>query len=208
MIASQIPARLDAEALIRVLIADDSDAYRSALGEVVAATPGFTVVAEVESGERAVKLAAALDPDLALIDLRMPGLDGVAAAEQIVARRAETTVLLMTADNTAGAEVAGFQVHDKGTLTTHRLEELWSRRDEAPRRRFQPASWGIWRRRPRLVWLGTALLVPLSLTVTCLGLCMMNVEPVQGWMVRHHCPFANWGMAQTSQPAGVALRRR
>jgi CheY-like chemotaxis protein len=201
--------------MIRVLIADDSDAYRSAIGEVVAATPGFTVVAEVASGERAVQLAAALDPDLALIDLRMPGVDGAAAAEQIVAHRAETTVLLMTARGRAAAEIAGFQVHDKGTLTTRGLQEIWSRRHEAPPRRFQPASdrplasvREIWERRRRLVWLGTALLAPLSLTVTCLGLCMSNVEPVHGWMVRHDCPFADWGMDQPSHPIGVALRRR
>jgi CheY-like chemotaxis protein len=187
--------------MIRVLIADDSDAYRSAIGEVVAATPGFTVVAEVDSGERAVKLAAALKPDLALIDLRMPGLDGAAAAEQIAAHRAETTVVLMTADSGVDAEIAGFQVHDKGTLTMRRLKEIASRRDEAPSRRFRRAS-DRSTRRPQLVWLRAALLAPLGLTVTCLGLCMLQVEPVHGWMVHVDCPFATWGMDPPSDSTG------
>ena len=193
--------------MIRVLIADDSDAYRSAIGEVVAATPGFTVVAEVASGERAVQLAAALDPDLALIDLRMPGLDGVAAAEQIVAHRAETTVLLMTADGSAGAEIAGFQVHEKGTLTTSRLQEIWSRRNEAPSSQragdsSRTSFWGSWTRRPRLVVaLGMALLAPLGLAVTCLTLCRLQVEPVHGWMMRHDCPLADRGSGTKKAPA-------
>jgi len=201
--------------MIRVLIADDSDAYRSALGELVAATRGFTVVAEVDSGERAVRHAAVLDPDLALIDLRMPGLGGLAAAEQIVARQPETTVLLMSLDSSARAEIGGFQVHDKARLTTRRLQEIWSRRAEVASRQFQPArdrpsAFGraIWARRPRLVWVVTAALAPLGLAVTCLGLCMLKVEPVHAWMVRVDCPFANWGMDPPSHPIGAARTRR
>jgi len=112
--------------IVRVLIADDSEAFRGALHELVEATPGFILVGEADSGEAAVSAAATAHPDLVLIDIRMPGIGGIGAAEQIVAASPETTVVMITADS-GGARVdqERFAVADKRSLAPMRLIELW-----------------------------------------------------------------------------------
>jgi DNA-binding NarL/FixJ family response regulator len=76
---------MEPEPQVRVLVADDQEPFRRAARAVVAAAPGFTLVGEASSGEEAVELAAALLPDLVLLDVRMPGIGGAEAARQIVA---------------------------------------------------------------------------------------------------------------------------
>jgi DNA-binding NarL/FixJ family response regulator len=83
--------------VIRTLIADDSAPFLAVAAEVVAATEGFELDALAQSGEEAVELAAARRPDLALIDVHMPGIGGREAAGQIAVASPETTVVLMTA---------------------------------------------------------------------------------------------------------------
>lgn len=79
----------------RVLIADDEAIIRLDLKEILEEA-GFEVVAETGRGDEAVVLAADLRPDLAILDVKMPGLDGVAAAQKIVAEH-DVAVLLLTA---------------------------------------------------------------------------------------------------------------
>jgi DNA-binding NarL/FixJ family response regulator len=68
---------------VRVLIVDDQKPFRSAAKTVVLLTPGFEVVGEAESGEDGVALAASLQPDLVLMDINLPGINGVEAVRQI-----------------------------------------------------------------------------------------------------------------------------
>lgn len=105
--------------VVRVLIADNSDVFRGALHDLVEATPGFVLVAEVDSGEAAVAAAATVHPDLVLLDLRMPGIGGAHAAEQILAAAPETAVVMITADSDRLA------VADKRSLNPRSLAELW-----------------------------------------------------------------------------------
>jgi pilus assembly protein CpaE len=114
--------------VVRVLIADDSDAFRGALHEVVDATPGFVLVGEVDSGEAAVAAAARTHPDLVLIDIRMPGMGGAAAGEQIAAASPDAAVVMITADSGSSDR---FPVADKRSLAPAALIELW----QASRRR-------------------------------------------------------------------------
>jgi pilus assembly protein CpaE len=114
--------------VVRVLIADDSDAFRGALHDVVEATPGFMLVGEVDSGEAAVAAAATAHPDLVLIDIRMPGMGGAAAGERIAAASPETIVVMITADSGTDER---FPVADKRSLAPAVLIELW----QASRRR-------------------------------------------------------------------------
>ena len=65
---------------VRLLVADDSSAFLDATIDVIEATDGFELVGTATSGEAAVALAASTLPDIVLIDVRMPGLGGIAAA--------------------------------------------------------------------------------------------------------------------------------
>jgi len=71
--------------VIRLLIADDHPVVRAGLAGLLSDEPGFEVVAEASDGDEAVRLAAATHPDVVLMDLRMPRVDGVAATARIVA---------------------------------------------------------------------------------------------------------------------------
>ncbi|MBE2315685.1 response regulator transcription factor [Solirubrobacter sp. CPCC 204708] len=80
--------------MIRLLLADDEDLLREALATLLELEPDFTVVAQAGNGRAAVELAAQHEPDLVVLDLEMPELDGVSATEAILARRAVPVVLL------------------------------------------------------------------------------------------------------------------
>ncbi|MFE9575581.1 response regulator [Nocardia sp. NPDC006044] len=82
--------------MITVLLVDDQRLVRAGLRMLIESTPGFAVVGEAANGIEAIRLNAELTPDLILMDLRMPGLDGVAATEQIVAARPSAKVLVLT----------------------------------------------------------------------------------------------------------------
>lgn len=71
----------------RVLIADDQPLMRAALRDCLAGAPGLDVVGEASNGHQAVELARRLRPDVVLMDVRMPGLDGVAATRLLTADR-------------------------------------------------------------------------------------------------------------------------
>lgn len=71
--------------MIRLLVADDHPVVRAGLAGLLSDEPGFEVVAEAADGEEAVRLAAATRPDVVLMDLRMPRVDGVAATARILA---------------------------------------------------------------------------------------------------------------------------
>ena len=70
---------------VRVLIVDDQAAFRRALRNVVDLTPGFVVVGEADTGEAAVDAARAHRPDLVLMDVHLPGIDGLEASRRILA---------------------------------------------------------------------------------------------------------------------------
>ncbi|APA98801.1 response regulator [Nocardia seriolae] len=82
--------------MIGVLLVDDQRLVRAGLAMLVEATPGLRVVGEAADGVTAVRAAAQLSPDLVLMDLRMPGMDGVAATRAIVAGPSAPKVLVLT----------------------------------------------------------------------------------------------------------------
>ncbi|MBF6130377.1 response regulator [Nocardia brasiliensis] len=82
--------------MITVLLVDDQRLVRAGLRMLIDATPDLEVIGEAADGVAAIRSAAELSPDLILMDLRMPGLDGVAATEQIVGARPSAKVLVLT----------------------------------------------------------------------------------------------------------------
>jgi DNA-binding NarL/FixJ family response regulator len=82
--------------VIRVLVVDDQPLFREGILMLLAADPALEVVGEAGDGERAVALAHELEPDVILMDLRMPGTDGVAATARITAELPHIHVLVLT----------------------------------------------------------------------------------------------------------------
>jgi DNA-binding NarL/FixJ family response regulator len=86
--------------VVRVLIADDHPVVRSGIRGMLASDPAFEVVAEAADGTEAVALALRERPDVVLMDLRMPELDGASATAEIRARCPETQIIVLTTYDT------------------------------------------------------------------------------------------------------------
>ncbi len=81
---------------ITVLLVDDQPQFRRAAALLIRTTEGLVLVGEAESGEDAVVQAHALRPDLVLMDVRLPGLNGPEATRRILAERPSTRVILLS----------------------------------------------------------------------------------------------------------------
>lgn len=84
------------ESAVRILIVDDQALFREALAALLEVQPEIEVVGEAGNGEQAVRLAAELRPDVVLMDLRMPVLDGIAATNRLRVEQPEVRVLALT----------------------------------------------------------------------------------------------------------------
>ncbi|MEU8261923.1 response regulator transcription factor [Micromonospora sp. NPDC048999] len=82
--------------MIRVLLVDDQHLIRAGLRMLCDAQPDIEVVGEADNGRDAISLAARLVPDVVVMDLRMPGVDGITATSRILAERPATRVLVLT----------------------------------------------------------------------------------------------------------------
>jgi two-component system, NarL family, invasion response regulator UvrY len=115
---------------VSVLIVDDQAFFRSAARAVLAVTPGFTAVGDVDSGEAAVTRVAELHPGLVLMDIHLPGISGIEATRRIVAAHPGTAVLLLS---TYRAEDLPADARDCGAIAyLHKedfepevLERIW-----------------------------------------------------------------------------------
>jgi two-component system, NarL family, response regulator DesR len=115
--------------VIRVLIVDDQECFRRAAQAIVSATDGFEAVAESASAEEALEAAVQLRPELALVDVRMPGLDGFETSRRIRAVLPETVVVLVSADpepEPDQVEASGAAAFiPKEALNRSMLQDLW-----------------------------------------------------------------------------------
>lgn len=80
----------------RILIADDHQLFRDGLKGLLQATPEFEVVAEAADGQQALRLAAEHQPDVILMDVQMPELNGIEATRRIIAQQPEVKILILT----------------------------------------------------------------------------------------------------------------
>jgi len=81
---------------IRVLIVDDQSLIRVGIQALLSRKPDIEVVGQAGDGEEALRQVAALDPDVVLMDIRMPGMDGVEATRRLVARKARAGIIILT----------------------------------------------------------------------------------------------------------------
>jgi DNA-binding NarL/FixJ family response regulator len=120
-----------AQMAVRVLIVDDQEPFRMAARLVVESTDGFEVVGEAESGEASVELASELKPDLVLMDVNLPGINGLDATRQILdGGDGVPVVLLLSTYEEAeyaprAAECGAAAYIPKAVFGPDRLESAW-----------------------------------------------------------------------------------
>jgi DNA-binding NarL/FixJ family response regulator len=110
---------------IRVVLADDQDLLRHGFKMIIDAQPDMEAVGEAANGARAIEQAAALRPDVVLMDVRMPGTNGIEATRHIAAHLPEVKVLILTTFDVDEYAFAGLHAGASGFLLKNaRTEEL------------------------------------------------------------------------------------
>jgi DNA-binding NarL/FixJ family response regulator len=116
---------------VTVLAVDDQPIFRRVARSLISATPGFEQVGEAASGLEALELAADLQPDLVLVDVRMRGMDGIETARRLGEVDPHAVVVLISMDElpnlpAAAAAVGAAAYIRKQDLSSRTLRALWS----------------------------------------------------------------------------------
>jgi DNA-binding NarL/FixJ family response regulator len=115
---------------VRVLIVDDQEPFRVAAQMVVEATDGFEVVGVAESGESSIEMARELLPDLVLMDVNLPGINGLDATQQILGAVDHVVVFVLSTYSEEeygprATESGAAEYIPKSTLSPDRLTQAW-----------------------------------------------------------------------------------
>ena len=118
--------------LVQVLTVDDQAVFREAARALVESTPGFALAGEATSGLEAISAVESLDPDLVLVDVRMPGIDGIETANRIAAAGSHALVILVTAYDPEdvrplAAQSGAVALVRKERLRPRVLRQIWAR---------------------------------------------------------------------------------
>ena len=116
---------------VGVVAVDDQPVFRQVAREVIEATPGFKALGEACSGEEALRLAEKVEPDLVLVDLRMPGTDGCETARRLTAAHPESVVVLVSTEDAAdvssqAGSCGAVAFISKADFCPATLRSLWS----------------------------------------------------------------------------------
>ena len=113
---------------LRVLVVDDQEPFRRAMSAVVEETDGFVVVGSARSGEESLAMTTALRPDLVLMDVNLPGMDGIEATRRLRAATRPPVVLLLSTYDEEDFDLAGCGAASyiaKAAFGPDRLSEAW-----------------------------------------------------------------------------------
>jgi DNA-binding NarL/FixJ family response regulator len=119
--------------LITVLVVDDQPYFRGVLRKLISASPGFLTIGEATSGEEAITAVATMPPDLVLMDVRLPGIDGFQAAVTLLERDSPPFIVL----------ISGSRIELPPALATRREAVVFTPKDELSPRRLLD----LWRER-------------------------------------------------------------
>jgi CheY-like chemotaxis protein len=124
------------ERSVGVLVVDDNPGLRGVLRDVIASLDGFAHVGEAVTGEAALELAAGLQPDLALVDIQLPGISGTEVARSLATVSPDCVVILMSADEAllrtdAAMSSGAADLLRKRDISPRTLRALWIRHGQS-----------------------------------------------------------------------------
>ena len=99
---------------IRIIIIDDHPLFRAGVAHSLGVEPDFTVIGQAENGEDGIDLAKSLRPDVVMLDVSMPGIDGIATAARIAAALPETRILMLTVSENEDSLMAALKAGAHG----------------------------------------------------------------------------------------------
>jgi DNA-binding NarL/FixJ family response regulator len=113
---------------VRVLVVDDQELFRQAIAEVVSETDGFVVAGSVPSGEASLAAVARLRPDLVLMDVNLPGIDGIEATRRMMLDAVPPVVVLLSTYEEDDFDISGCGAAAyiaKAAFGPERLIDVW-----------------------------------------------------------------------------------
>jgi DNA-binding NarL/FixJ family response regulator len=116
-------------AYARVLVVDDQGPYRAALAAVVEESEGFVLVGAASSGEESLVVAAEVHPDMVLLDVNLPGIDGMEVARRLTSGQAGPIVMLLSTYGEDEFDLTGCGASayvEKAAFGPDRLSALWA----------------------------------------------------------------------------------
>src|SRR6201995_5117151 len=109
---------------IRIVVADDHPIFRDGLCRLLALEEDFEVVAQAQDGRQVLEILQQLEPDILLLDLKMPGLDGLATLQRLQAARNKTRVIVLTASDDKNEFVQAMKLGTSGIVLKQTATEL------------------------------------------------------------------------------------
>src|SRR5947208_10649364 len=109
---------------IRIVVADDHPIFRDGLCRLLALEEDFEVVAQAQDGRQVLEILQQLEPDILLLDLKMPGLDGLATLQRLQAARNKTRVIVLTASDDKNEFVQAMTLGTSGIVLKQTATEL------------------------------------------------------------------------------------
>jgi two-component system, NarL family, nitrate/nitrite response regulator NarL len=109
---------------IRIVVADDHPIFRDGLCRLLALEEDFEVVAQASDGRQVLEILQQVEPDILLLDLKMPGLDGLATLQRLQAARNKTRVIVLTASDDKNEFVQAMKLGTSGIVLKQTATEL------------------------------------------------------------------------------------